>query len=232
MSAPGSASDARPGVASKAGAEPSAEGSSGGEEAARDDDAMPARSLPPTGAEAAAGRASEVSAGGGPRAGVEASADVAAEVGAGVPAGMASEAPADSEGSGPAGPSRALEISLRVCGGFVAVVAAVTTALAEIFFAPLRVGGVLIGASVLVAVVANVALVRFTAAVAGARWAVVPALIWLTLMIAASFRREEGDILLANNWVGIGTIFAGSLAFAGAAAKLIIASAPPPPGRR
>jgi hypothetical protein len=85
---------------------------------------------------------------------------------------------------------------------------------------------------VLVAIVANVALVRFTAVVAGARWVAVPALIWLALMIAASVRRGEGDILLANNWVGIGTIFAGSLAFAGAASKLIISSAPPPPGRR
>jgi hypothetical protein len=131
----------------------------------------------------------------------------------GVPDGSGAGAVAPVAGSG------RWDVVLRVCGGLVAVAAAVVTAVAEIFFAPLR---VLVGVSVLIAVVANAALVRFTAAVAGGRWVVVPAIIWIALMIMASARSTEGDILLADNWVGLGTIFAGSIAFAGAAYRLIL----------
>jgi hypothetical protein len=127
----------------------------------------------------------------------------------------------------------AAHLALRIVGGLVAVAAAAVTALAEIFFAPLRVGGVLIGASVVFAVVANVAIVYFTVAATGARWpALVPPVVWFALMLLASGRRGEGDLLLtSNNWVGLVTIFAGSLAFAGAGYRLI-QSRPVGVGRR
>ena len=103
----------------------------------------------------------------------------------------------------PAGPPPGWQVVagvlLRVFGGLVAVVATVITAMIEIFFAPLRVGTTLVGASVLLAVVANVALVRFTVAVTGSKWAAAgPALIWFALMIVASDRTTEGDLLLAS----------------------------------
>ncbi|HEU4427029.1 MAG TPA: hypothetical protein VFR67_31255 [Pilimelia sp.] len=118
-----------------------------------------------------------------------------------------------------------LDTALRVTGGLVAVVGTVVTALAEIFYVPLRVGGVLVGASVVLAVVANVVLVRFTVATTGTKAAaLVPPLIWFGMMMVASNRQVEGDILLAgDNWVGLATIFAGSLAFGVAGYRLILA---------
>jgi hypothetical protein len=137
-------------------------------------------------------------------------------------------APAEAQPAGPQpGWHRALDTALRVAGGLVAVVATAATAVIEIFFAPLRVGGVLVGASVLLAVVANIALVRFTVAATGTRWAAAgPAVIWFALMIVASGKRHEGDLLLAaGNWVGLTMIFAGTGAFAIAGYRLIL-----PPG--
>jgi hypothetical protein len=136
--------------------------------------------------------------------------------------------PAAEQAAPPAPPARwvaGLETTLKIIGGLVAVVATVATALVEIFYAPLRIGGVLVGASVVLAVVANVALVRFTVAATGAKAvALLPPVIWFGLMMVASNRRTEGDILLAGeNWVGLTTIFAGSLAFGVAGYRLILA---------
>ena len=119
-----------------------------------------------------------------------------------------------------------LDGALKAAGGLVAVVATVVTAAVEIFYVPLRVGGVLVGASVVLAVVANVALVRFTVAATGAKSAaLLPPLVWFGLMMLASSRQVEGDILLpGNNWVGLATIFAGSLAFGVAGYRLILSA--------
>lgn len=117
-----------------------------------------------------------------------------------------------------------LDTVLRVFGGVVAVALAMVTAVIEIFYAPLRVGGVLIGASVLVAVVANYWLLRYTVAVTGSGWAgLLPPAAWFALMLAAANRRQEGDLLFAaGNWVALVTIFLGSLAFAVAGYKMLI----------
>jgi hypothetical protein len=137
---------------------------------------------------------------------------------------------------GPARPANAastgaLDTALRVVGCVVAVVLAAVTAVIEIFFTPLRVGGVLIGVSAVAAVIINYVLVRYTAAVTGRRWtALLPALVWFGLVMAAAGRRPEGDLLLAQaNWVALLMIFAGSLAFAAAGYRMIVAPPPPPP---
>jgi hypothetical protein len=123
---------------------------------------------------------------------------------------------------------RASDIALRALGLAVAVAAAVLTALLEVFLTPLRLGQTLVGVSVLLAVVGNAALVTFTLRATSARWPIVlTALAWFAVMVAASGRTTEGDILLpGNNWVGPATIFAGSIAFAVAAYRTIL-----PPAR-
>jgi hypothetical protein len=116
----------------------------------------------------------------------------------------------------------------RVVGGVVAVALAAVTALIEIFYTPLRVGGVLIGVSVVVAVVVNYWLPRFTIAVTGVGWiALLPPLVWLGLTMAAAGRRDEGDILISS-WVGLLMIFAGSIAFAAGGYRLILPPSPNP----
>lgn len=125
---------------------------------------------------------------------------------------------------------RAASEFIGVAGGFVAVVAAAVTALAEIMLAPLRVGGVLIGASVLVAVAVNLMLVWFTHYVTGSRWALLlPALAWFAVMLTAAGRTTEGDFLLVTNWVGAAMVIAGSVAFGLGAYRLIV---PPRTARR
>lgn len=141
----------------------------------------------------------------------------------------------------PRPPSRfdeAFELGLRVAGGVIAVVAAVVTAIAELMLAPLRVGGHLIGVAVVATVLANLALGWFAYVTVGRKWAVLlPAAAWLTLMVTASGRTTEGDLLLvgpsggaivdSNSWVGVVMILAGSIAYAVVGFRLILM--PPPP---
>ncbi|WP_428983199.1 hypothetical protein [Phytohabitans maris] len=144
----------------------------------------------------------------------------------------------------PRPPSRfsgAFQTGLRVAGGVIAVVAALVTALAELVIAPLRVGGHLIGVAVIATVVANLALGWFAATTVGRKWAVaLPAAAWLVLMVTASGRTSEGDLLLVgpeggamvdgDSWVGVLMILAGSVAFAVVGFRLMLAQ-PPLPGR-
>jgi hypothetical protein len=126
--------------------------------------------------------------------------------------------------------SRILDLLLRVAGGVLAVIAAVLTATLELIFATARVAGYLIGASVLLAILANVVLSWFAYQTVGRKWAVMlPAVTWFALMVLAAGGTSEGDILLAgNNWVGIVTIIAGSMAFAVMGFRLITAPATKP----
>ncbi|WP_405100436.1 hypothetical protein [Micromonospora sp. NBC_01412] len=126
---------------------------------------------------------------------------------------------------------RLLDVALRVVGGLVAVIGAVATGLLELLLSTARVGGQLIGVSVLVAVAANIALGWFAYAAVGRRWAVVlPATPWFVLMGAAAIRTSEGDLLLAgDNWVGLAMIVVGAMTFAVMGFRQVLA---PPPIRR
>ncbi|MFI0792294.1 hypothetical protein ACH4OY_06275 [Micromonospora rubida] len=126
---------------------------------------------------------------------------------------------------------RLLDVALRVVGGLVAVIGAVATGLLELLLSTARVGGQLIGVSVLVAVAANIALGWFAYAAVGRRWAVVlPATPWFVLMGAAAVRTSEGDLLLAgDNWVGLAMIVVGAMTFAVMGFRQVLA---PPPIRR
>ncbi|KAB1939817.1 hypothetical protein F8271_16925 [Micromonospora sp. ALFpr18c] len=125
-------------------------------------------------------------------------------------------------------PPRLLDLGLRVAGGVVVVLAGVLTGVLELLLATVRVGGQLIGVSVLVAVGANIALSWFAHEAVGRRWAVaLPAVPWFALMAVAAIRTSEGDLLLAaDNWVGLAMIVAGAMTFAVMGFRQILA--PPP----
>ncbi|WP_091654314.1 hypothetical protein [Micromonospora pallida] len=130
----------------------------------------------------------------------------------------------------PPGPlARTFDLALRVVGGALAVFGGVLTAVVELVLAGVRVAGQLIGVSVLVAIVANVALGWFAHATVGRRWAVVlPALPWFAMMVVAAGRTDEGDVLLSgDNWVGLAMIVAGAMTFAVLGFRLMLA----PPAR-
>jgi hypothetical protein len=128
--------------------------------------------------------------------------------------------------------------ALRVAGGVIAVLAAVLTAVLELLLTALRIGGELVGISVVVAVAGNLVLGWFAYTTVGRKWAIaLPATAWLVVMLIASGRTAEGDLLLVgpsggkvidgNSWVGITMIFAGAIAYAMTAFRLMLM--PPPP---
>ena len=129
----------------------------------------------------------------------------------------------------PAPSSRALELVIRTAGLVIAVLATVLTAALELFLTPLRLGGVPIGAAVVLAVVANLAICWFAVTTVGRRWALAPpwALWTLIMFFAAGTRTTEGDYLISgDDWVALVMILAGSLAFAVYTYKLILRRPP------
>ncbi|MGY1607355.1 MULTISPECIES: hypothetical protein [unclassified Geodermatophilus] len=85
-------------------------------------------------------------------------------------------------------------------------------ALVQVFWLPLRVAGVLVPLSVLAALVGNPLLVTLTFRLTGSRVvAVLPAVTWLSVALAATVRRPEGDLVA----VGTGALGAVTLAFLG-----------------
>jgi hypothetical protein len=129
---------------------------------------------------------------------------------------------------------RARRVAELLCAAVLAVAVAGWLALVEVFWLPLRLFGVLVPLSVLVAVVGNLLLVAGAHRLTGSRAvAVLPALTWLLVAVAATMRRPEGDLVA----VGSGGLGAVTLAFLGLgvlAAALavgrVLAARPPVPG--
>jgi hypothetical protein len=125
---------------------------------------------------------------------------------------------------------RGLDVIIRVAGVVVSVLAAIVTGALEIFSSQLRIGGVLVGASILAALVANPAIAWFAVTTTGRRWALAPPwIVWTILMLgAAGIRTDEGDYLISgDDWVALVMILVGSLAFAVYSYRMILRSPPP-----
>ncbi|TFV89979.1 hypothetical protein [Blastococcus sp. CT_GayMR16] len=87
----------------------------------------------------------------------------------------------------------------RVVGGLLVLVVAVWMALVEVFWLPLRLGGVLFPVSVVAAVVANLLLPRLALRLSGSRLvAALTGIAWLVVVVAAMIRRPEGDLVIAG----------------------------------
>jgi hypothetical protein len=112
--------------------------------------------------------------------------------------------------------------------GITAVVVATWLAVVEVFWLPLRVGGVLVPISVLAAVVGNLLVVG-----SAYRWsrsrvvAVLPAVAWLVVALGATRRRPEGDLLIvgtgALGYVGLAFLGVGVVAAAFAVGRVLAA---------
>jgi hypothetical protein len=75
-------------------------------------------------------------------------------------------------------------------------------ALVEVFWLPLRVGGVVFPLSVLAAVAGNLLLVDAAHRLTGSRAvALLPAAAWLVVAVGAMIRRPEGDLVLTGGGV-------------------------------
>ncbi|GAA4207293.1 hypothetical protein [Actinocatenispora rupis] len=118
--------------------------------------------------------------------------------------------------SGPTAPTgsgaRALDVVLRIVGGVVAVWGGVLTALLEAFLVPLRIGGVRIPFSLLLAVVCNILLMLFARAATGNRFvALLPGIAWFVVTIVLSGQTAAGDtVLVGNDWMPIALLLVGA----------------------
>ena len=93
-----------------------------------------------------------------------------------------------------------MRLATRVGGGLLVVVLAAWLALVEVFWLPLRVSGVPVPVSVVAAVAGNLLLVGLAARLTGSRLAaVLPAVVWLVVAVAAAIPRPEGDLLLTGS---------------------------------
>ena len=122
-------------------------------------------------------------------------------------------------------PSPALVATIRVAGVVISVLAAFCSGVLEVFGTQLRLGGVLIGVSVLAALLVNPAIAWFAVTTAGRLWAVGPPwMVWTGWMLfVTGYRTAEGDYLVAgDDWIALATVLLGSLAFAGYAYRMIL----------
>jgi len=120
----------------------------------------------------------------------------------------------------------------RVAAGLLVLVIAFWMALVEVFWLPLRVGGVLLPVSVVVAVVANLLLPRLALRMSGSRlFAVLTGVVWLVVVVAAMIRRPEGDLIItgggATGIVNLAFLLLGVLAAAFAVGRTLGGPRPP-----
>jgi hypothetical protein len=108
--------------------------------------------------------------------------------------------------------------ALRLLGwGMAAVLVPLWLALVEVFWLPLRVGGLLVPLSIVAAVTANLLLPAAARRLSGSRLvALLPALVWLVVAIGAMTRRGEGDLVItgggATGTVNLAFLLLGVLA--------------------
>jgi hypothetical protein len=129
--------------------------------------------------------------------------------------------------------------ALRLLGWSLAVLAvAGWLALVEVFWLPLRVGGVPVPVSVLAAVTGNLLLVAAARRLSGSRLvAVLPAVTWLGVAVAGAMRRPEGDLLItggdaATQLVNLAFLLLGVLAAAFAVGRVLGEPGRPAPRER
>jgi hypothetical protein len=121
----------------------------------------------------------------------------------------------------------------RMAGGLLTLVVAVWMALVEVFWLPLRVGGVLLPVSVGAAVVANLLLPQLALRLSGSRLvAALTGVAWLVVVVAAMIRRPEGDLIItgggATGVVNLAFLLLGVLAAAFAVGRALGGPRRPP----
>jgi hypothetical protein len=117
--------------------------------------------------------------------------------------------------------------ALRLVGwAALAVLVAAWLALVEVFWLPWRLAGVPVPVSLLAAVAGNLLLVGAARRLSGSRLvAVLPALVWLGIALAAAMRRPEGDLLLPGGDAVTSTVNLGFLLLGVVAAAFAVGRA-------
>jgi hypothetical protein len=125
---------------------------------------------------------------------------------------------------------RLVDPALRVAAVVVAAALGGVTGIYEALLSPLSWHGFHVPLSPVAALVVNPLLVLLACRGSGRLLAALaPALPWMAVMVLAADRTAEGDLIFAGtNWVGLVTLFVGSIAFALGVVPLVRASVPGP----
>lgn len=125
----------------------------------------------------------------------------------------------------------------RVGAGLLVVVAALELAVLQCFLLPLRIGGVPVPASIVLAVGGNIALTHLAYRLTRSRIAaLLPMLTWLVVVVAFSVPRPEGDVIITGSGWSIAFLGLGVSAAAYAVGRVLATAAQrqralsPPPG--
>jgi hypothetical protein len=119
-----------------------------------------------------------------------------------------------------------MRLLVLVGWGVAALVVGTWLALVEVFWLPLRVGGVLVPVSVAAAVAGNLLVVGTAYRRSRSRVvAVLPALAWLVVALGATRRRPEGDLVIVGSgalgYVGLAFLLLGVVAAAFAVGRVL-----------
>ena len=115
----------------------------------------------------------------------------------------------------------------------VAVVVSAWLALVEVFWLPLRVGGLLVPLSVVAAVLGNLLLPAAALRLSGSRLvALLPPAVWVVVAIGAMVRRPEGDLVMTGGGslgtVNLAFLMLGVVAAAFSVGRLLAGPRRPP----
>lgn len=107
------------------------------------------------------------------------------------------------------------DLFYRIAGTVVGVLLGIATGVAEAVMTPLYIGSVRSPAAPLLALVGNAALVWFTWTVTRrAGLSLIPGAAWFIVMIIATSKTSEGDLVVTGTWVGLLTLLLGSVGWA------------------
>jgi hypothetical protein len=123
------------------------------------------------------------------------------------------------------------DLLYRIAGLIVGVLLAIATGVAEAVLTPTYIGSVRSPLAPILALVGNAGIVWFVWTVARrAGLALIPGAVWFVVMIIASSKTSEGDLIITGTWVGLLTLLLGSLGWAGAGYVTILRRATIPHG--
>jgi hypothetical protein len=116
------------------------------------------------------------------------------------------------------------ELALRAAATLVATWAGLLLAIFGVFLTPLRIGGVPVPASLVLAVGGNAVLIWLTWLATRHRLlAMIPGFGWIVVALIASSSTREGDVPLAgNSWVALAFLVLGAMTVAVAGYRLML----------